>query len=117
MNPPPRFSFERWRAFVATAVCATGLAASATGETFTQGQRPDSMFSRDYLYLLVTDTTGIISSPAHWDSSDWETAGLLSAAIVGTAVFDGQVRNWSQDHRTAGRDRLFRASQRLGAEW
>jgi len=117
MNPPVFFCFGRLRAFFATAACGTALAASATGETFTQGQRPDSLFSSDYLHLLVTDTTGILSSPAQWDGSDWETAGLLGAAITGTALFDRKVRDWSQDHRTPGRDRFFRTEQRLGAEW
>lgn len=117
MNLPMSFSFGRWRALVLTGVCATGLAATVLGGTFTQGQRPDSLFSREYLHLLVTDTTGIISSPTHWDRGDWETAGLLSAAIAGAAVFDRKARNWTQDHRTPGRDRFFRTEQRLGAEW
>ena len=117
MNLPKRFSFGRWRALVITGVCATGFAASVSGGTFTQGQRPDALFSRDYLHLLVADTTGIISSPAQWDRGDWETAGLLSAAIAGAAVFDRKARDWTQDHRTSGRDRFFRTEQRLGAEW
>ncbi len=99
------------------AVCTVELADSAAGAAFTQGQRPDSLFSCDYLHLVFTDTTAILSSPARWDASDWETAGLLGAAIAGTAVFDRNVRNGSQDHRTPGRDRFFRAEQRLGAEW
>ena len=117
MIPPARFHLNRWRSFFATAVCAAGLAASASGETFTQGQRPDSLFSRDFLHLLVTDTTGVLSAPARWEAGDWETAGLLGAAIAGTAVFDSKVRDWSQDHRTSGRDRFFRTEQRMGAEW
>jgi membrane-associated phospholipid phosphatase len=94
-----------------------GLADPVAGADFNQGQRPDSLFSSDYLHLLFTDTTAILSSPVRWDASDWETAGLLGAAIAGTAAFDCNVRDWSQDHRTQGRDRFFRASQRLGAEW
>jgi membrane-associated phospholipid phosphatase len=117
MNPPKRFSFDWWRAFVATAVCATGLTAPVAAATFNQGLRPDSVFSGDFLHLLVSDTTGILSSPARWEAGDWETAGLLGVAIAGTAVFDGKVRDWSQDHRTYGRDRFFRTEQRLGAEW
>jgi membrane-associated phospholipid phosphatase len=117
VNPLSCFAFAGWRVFATTLVCIAGLADSAAGGPFNQGQRPDSLFSSEYLHLLFTDTTGILSSPARWNESDWETAGVFGAAIAGTAVFDRKVRDWSQDHRTSGRDRFFRVEQRLGAEW
>ena len=117
MKLPAYFSLGKRRALVTAVICAGGLTAPAAGATFTQGLRPDSVFSGDFLHLLVTDTTGVLSSPARWEAGEWETAGLLGAVIAGTAVFDGKVRDWSQDHRTPGRDRFFRTEQRLGAEW
>jgi membrane-associated phospholipid phosphatase len=98
-------------------VCAAALAGLAAGADFNPGQRPDSLFSSDYLHLLFTDTTGILSSPAQWDAGDWETAGLLGGAVAGAAAFDRNVRNWSQEHRTQGRDRFATTWQRFGAEW
>ena len=43
---------------VAIAIWAVWLVLPAAGADFNQGQRPDSLFSGDYLHLLVTDTTG-----------------------------------------------------------
>ena len=67
--------------------------------------------------LCLGRNTQLLSSPARWDASDWGTAGLLGAAIAGTATFDRNIHNWSQDHRTQGRDHFFKTEQRFGAKW
>jgi membrane-associated phospholipid phosphatase len=117
VSPPTCVFPVGWRISAVWVLCVATLAVPATGAVFNQGQRPDSIFSQDYLHLLYSDTTGILSEPAQWSATDWETAGLLGAATVGTAAFDGKIRDWSQDQRTPGRDRFFRAEQRLGADW
>jgi membrane-associated phospholipid phosphatase len=66
-------------------------------------------------WLLLDDTKHVISAPARWDRSDWMTAGVSVAAVLGTGLLlDHSVTQYMTNHRTASWDRLAKDVQNLG---
>lgn len=66
-------------------------------------------------HLLLDDTKHVITAPARWDGSDWMTAGLSVAAVVGTGLLlDSSVDRFMVNHANASWDRDAKAVQTLG---
>jgi membrane-associated phospholipid phosphatase len=66
--------------------------------------------------LLLDDTEHVITAPARWDRSDWMTAGLSVAAVVGTGLLlDSSVDRFMVNHANASWDRDAKAIQNLGS--
>lgn len=80
------------------------------------GQRPDRLFSRAYLELLIDDTSAILTAPRRWDRRDWMIAGGLTSLVLSSTALDGQIREESQENRTRDLNTLTQNIQRLGAE-
>ncbi len=57
-------------------------------------------FNRAYFKGYITDFTGIITSPARWDSSDWFTATTAVGIIAGLYDNDAKIQKWVLQHRT-----------------
>lgn len=81
------------------------------------GRRPATLFSKDYLRLLVEDTQDTLTAPLRWDRRDLGLAGGLGAVLAGSAFFDNQIRVESQENRTKQLDAATRQIQRFGAEY
>ncbi|MDE3084189.1 MAG: phosphatase PAP2 family protein, partial [Verrucomicrobiota bacterium] len=90
--------------------------ASATAGSYALGRRPNELFSFDTLRLFGDDIKYTFTSPARWDDSDWLEAGLLTASVAGTSVFDHGIKTAVQKNRTHGLDTFSKDFQRLGAE-
>lgn len=58
-------------------------------------------FNTNYMKGYVSDFTGILSSPARWDSSDWLTATLVTGAAVGLYDNDAKIQKWVLGHKTS----------------
>src|ERR1043165_3491979 len=43
--------------------------------------RTESLFSTDYLKLVVTDAKQVFTAPAQWETRDWFVAGGVAAGI------------------------------------
>lgn len=65
--------------------------------------------------LLLEDTGHVISAPTRWDRSDWMTAGVSAAAVLGTALLlDHSADQFMTKHTNASWDRRAKAIQNLG---
>lgn len=80
------------------------------------GRRPESLFSEEYVGLLLDDTKAILTSPLRWDRNDWLVAGGLTSLVAVSSALDGQVREESQENRTKTLNDLTKNAQRFGAE-
>jgi membrane-associated phospholipid phosphatase len=78
------------------------------------GIRPDHLWSVDYLDLVYGDTVSIFTAPTRWDDGQWLEFAAAVSAVGGTAVFDRNIRNSVQAHRTAAEDRFMRQWQEFG---
>lgn len=93
------------------------LLATGGGATPALGQRPASLFSRDYLHLLADDTQDILTSPLRWERQDWLLAGGLTGLIAGVSILDGNTKTEAQEGRTKNLDQFTKQAQRFGAEY
>lgn len=76
-----------------------------------QGIRPDHIWSSDYLHLVWSDTTTIVSAPAQWDQQQWVEVTAALSAVVTTAAFDRPIRHHVQARRTVNEDRFMNSCQ------
>ncbi len=124
----PRFRAHPVCALLSAALLAATLPArdwsvddlktSATGRPLGgPGRRPESLLSRDYASLLLADTKDTLTAPLRWDRQDLLLAGGLGALVVGSAAFDGQIRQESQENRTKELDTITQQVQRFGAAY
>jgi membrane-associated PAP2 superfamily phosphatase len=66
--------------------------------------------------LLWDDAGHVVTAPARWDRSDWTTAGISVAAVLGTGLLlDHSVDKFMLNHANASSDRLARDVQNLGS--
>jgi membrane-associated phospholipid phosphatase len=66
-------------------------------------------------HLFVDDVVHVASAPARWDRSDWVTAGVTAALVVGTgALLDQSIDTFVVKHANASSDRFAKAVQNLG---
>lgn len=80
--------------------------------------RPDSLFSADYVRSLWGDLGGVLTEPTRWDESNWGTAGVWTGGTLLAAAFDSRIRYNVQLHdRTPGEDRFYKQWEKLGAEY
>jgi hypothetical protein len=86
-----------------------------TSQGFQQGQRPDSIFSRNYVSLLTDDTRDILTAPLRWDRHDWLLAGGLLGLVAASATSDRGIKDESQETITPRRHAFTRRVQSLGS--
>jgi len=66
--------------------------------------------------LLLDDTEHAVTAPARWDRSDWTTAGLGAAAVLGSGLLlDHSMVQFMARHASASWDRDAKAVQNLGS--
>ena len=88
-----------------------GAAAVSSIAINSQGLRPDHIWSSDYLHLVWSDTSAIVSAPVHWDQQQWLEVTAAVSAIVTTAAFDRPIRDHIQARRTVTEDRFMNSCQ------
>jgi len=65
--------------------------------------------------LLWDDAGHVVTAPSRWGHSEWRTAGIGAAAVLGTAfVLDHAAEKFVTDHATSSSDRVARDVQKLG---
>lgn len=65
--------------------------------------------------LLWDDAGHVVTAPARWDRSDWQTAGWSVAAVLGAGlVLDHSVERFMTKHANSSWDRDAKAIQNLG---
>lgn len=78
-------------------------------------RRPDSFLSREYGRQLVDDARDTLTAPLRWDRQDLLLVGGLGTLVAGSAFFDEQIRQESQENRTASLDRATKQIQNFGS--
>jgi membrane-associated phospholipid phosphatase len=65
--------------------------------------------------LLWDDAGHVVTAPSRWGRSEWMTAGISAAAVLGTAlVLDHSADKFVTDHATSSSDRVAKDMQKLG---
>ena len=76
--------------------------------------RTESLFSTDYLKLVVTDAKQVFTAPAQWETRDWFVAGGVAAGIGLTMAFDPEIQKAVQRNRSQTIDDIFNAVEPFG---
>jgi hypothetical protein len=111
-----------WRSGARADTGADSSALPATGPvqtppSYSDGIRPDHLWTAGYLNLLWNDTGSVLTEPARWDQQDWTYAGFSLAGIGAAASVDKYVKDHVQAHRSPGQDRFFKQYENLGSVW
>ncbi|MBU1598697.1 phosphatase PAP2 family protein [bacterium] len=68
----------------------------------------------DYLKGYISDTKALITSPSHWDNSDWIKASLFTGITAGLYAYDGDIQGWVQKNRSDTSDGISRFAKPFG---
>ena len=91
------------------------LTAETKSATLATGSPSDPDRLANLPRLLWDDTKHVIGAPARWDQSDWLTAGICAAAVVGAGLLlDRPVDKYVMNHPDGSRDRFARSVEELG---
>lgn len=67
---------------------------------------------------LGADTREVVTEPVRWQGSDWRSVAWKSLAVAGSiAWLDGHARDYLQDHRSDGSQRVAKLFEPFGAEY
>jgi len=55
--------------------------------------------NKDYLKGYITDTQSILTSPLHWEKTDWLKASLVVGVTIGLYAYDQDIQDWAQKKR------------------
>jgi membrane-associated phospholipid phosphatase len=75
---------------------------------------PDVELNTDYFTGFVTDGFKLVTSPLHWDSKDWLTAGLIGGTTVALGFLDETVRDEIVDNPSQTRKDFFKIGEIAG---
>ena len=65
--------------------------------------------------LVLDDTEHVITAPARWHGTEWATAGLSAAAVLGAGLLlDRSAERFMTNHATSSWDRAAKGIQNLG---
>ncbi len=64
--------------------------------------KPDKNYFKSYWTAIKKTATG----PAHWGKKEWIALGGVVVGGTVLYIYDGQIRNFFQEHRTPGTDEL-----------
>ena len=68
----------------------------------------------DYWKGYVSDTKALITSPLHWDSSDWMKAFVFVSITGVLYVFDENIQDWVQKNRSSTSDEISSFAKPFG---
>lgn len=70
--------------------------------------------NRDYFEGYVSDIKSILTSPSHWQRSDWIKASLIAGITAGLYTQDQKIQNWVQENRSSASDRISKFAKPFG---
>lgn len=77
-------------------------------------QSDELNLNMDYWKGYISDTKTLITSPSHWDSSDWIKASLFVGITAGLYAFDEDIQDWVQKNRNSTSDKISRFAKPFG---
>ena len=85
-------------------------------EPFSQGKRPETVFSVKTLALLGEDTRYVLTAPLRWNGQDWFDSGIAASLVLTSSHFDANIRQEAQEEHHIG-DNLTKSFQQFGAAY
>ncbi len=70
--------------------------------------------NRDYFEGYISDIKNILSSPSHWQGSNWIKASLIAGVTVGLYSQDQKIQDWAQENRSAASDSISKFAKPFG---
>lgn len=68
----------------------------------------------DYFEGYVSDIKGILTSPSHWQRSDWIKASLITGITAGLYTQDQKIQDWVQENRSSVSDKISKFAKPFG---
>ena len=68
----------------------------------------------DYFEGYISDIKGILTSPSHWQRSDWIKASLIAGITAGLYTQDQKIQNWVQENRSSVSDKISKFVKPFG---
>jgi len=122
----PRIILRSW-------LVALLLIAAITGASFAQSLRNELSFNspyqqtpteynyskelklnRDYFEGYISDIKNILTSPSHWQRSDWIKASLIAGITAGLYTQDQKIQDWVQENRSTTSDKISKFAKPFG---
>ena len=122
----PRIILRSW-------LVALLLMAAITGASFAQSLRNELSFNspyqqtpteynyskelklnRDYFEGYISDIKNILTSPSHWQRSDWIKASLIAGITAGLYTQDQKIQDWVQENRSTTSDKISKFAKPFG---
>ena len=122
----PRIILRSW-------LVALLLMAAITDASFTQSLKTELSFNppypqiqikqdyserlklnRDYFEGYISDIKNILTSPSHWERSDWIKASLIAGITAGLYTQDQKIQDWVQENRSTASDRISKFAKPFG---
>jgi len=122
----PRIILRSW-------LVALLLMAAITGASFAQSLKTELSFNSlyqqtqteynyskelklngDYFEGYVSDIKNILTSPSHWQRSDWIKASFITGITAGLYTQDQKIQNWAQENRSSISDRISEFAKPFG---
>lgn len=108
---------------LATAIAVVGFAAtvhcastSAQEPSATETQAPCEFCN--FGKTVLTDAREVVTEPVRWQGHDWRSVAWKSVVVAGSiAWLDGHARDYLQDHRSDGSQRVADIFEPFGAEY
>lgn len=69
---------------------------------------------RDYFEGYISDIKNILTSPSHWQRSDWIKASLIAGITAGLYTQDQEIQDWVQENRSSASDKISKFAKSFG---
>ena len=73
-----------------------------------------SLTSPAYWTGYLSDASGLLASPFHWDKSDWLKASAVAGVTILLYQNDQSIKSWAQNSRNAATDSLALSARAFG---
>jgi len=122
----PRIILRSW-------LVALLLMIAISGTSFTQSPKAELLFKpsyqqiqikqdnarelkldRDYFEGYISDIKSILTSPSHWQRSDWIKASLITGITAGLYTQDQKIQDWAQENRSSVSDKISELAKPFG---
>ncbi|QPJ62790.1 MAG: phosphatase PAP2 family protein [Candidatus Nitronauta litoralis] len=75
---------------------------------------PDVKLNTDYFKGIVTDGIKLVTSPLHWETRDWLTAGLIGGTTVALGFLDEKVHEEIEENPSKARKDFLKVGEVVG---
>ena len=78
------------------------------------GQTNKVELNKEYFKGYILDTKSILTSPLHWQRTDWIKASLVVGITLGLFAYDEDIQDWVQENRNDTTDDIAKFAKVFG---